>query len=237
MKNIIIKIGITSFAIAFLFNINFVLADDCGELRPIIDKYYKASQEENIDAYMSVMDQDYLRENLLDNYEDYVKAAWEVYDTKKYELNPYNCRLEENDALMYFNMKSTLVSNGEEVEIQKNYVALFDKLDTWKIKYVVDEDVFSQFQDALTSQLYLDATKDITYDELDKADDLIAYDKMVQEIEKGNYQDNISEGVENRDNNLDYSEGKSSSKLFVTMIVVTGLLAGTIFYYKKKKRV
>jgi len=232
MKNSFKIIGIVSFVVAFLFNTNLALADDCGELKPILDKYYQASQAENIEDYMAVMDEKYLRENLLDNYEDYVKAAWEVYDTKSYELSSYNCKMEDSNALMYFNMKSTLVSEKGEVELQRNYVALFDKIDTWKIKYVVDEDVFSQFQDALSSQLYLDATKDMIYDELDKADDLIAYDKMVQEIEGGDYKDNITEGVKNSDIPSDKNSG--GSKIFFLLILVS--IPIIIFLYKKKKR-
>ena len=65
MKNC--KIVSFLIALSLVFSFNIVLADSCDELRPVLDKYYEASQAENIEAYMEVMDQEYLRENLLDN--------------------------------------------------------------------------------------------------------------------------------------------------------------------------
>ncbi len=222
---------IVSFVFLFIFNVGLVQADSCDELRPILDKYYKASQDENIDEYMTVIDVNYVRENLLDNYEEYVGSAWEVYDTKSYELSPYNCKMETEDALMYFNMKSTLVSEEGEVELQKNYVALFNNIDGWKIKYVVDEEVFSQFQDALTSQLYLDATKDMIYAELDKADEVIAYEKLVEEIESGEYSDTVSEGVEKRE--ITKTEDSGGSKLMYLLLFIS--IPIMIFIFAKNK--
>jgi len=235
MKNYKVPFGrkIISFLIAlsFILSFNIVLADSCDELRPVLDKYYEAGQAENIEVYMEVMDQEYLRENLLDNYEDYVKSAWEAYDTKSYELSSYNCKIEDKNALMYFNMKSTLESDGKEVELQKNYVASLHNVDGWKIKYVMDEEVFSQLQSSLHTQLFLDATKDVTDKDLNIIDDLIAYDKVVQEIESGDYQDDVLEGVaprpvikdEKSDTNVSYYI------LFIAFVAV-------VFVVIKKKK-
>jgi len=226
----IIKI-IPALVLLFILNITIVSADTCDDLRPILEKYYEAGKNEDMDAYMSVMDQDYIKENLLDNYSDYVKAAWEIYDTKSYALSPYNCKIEDEQALMYFNIDTVLVSEDEDYPLQRNYVALFHKLDTWKIKYVLDEDIFAQFQSALYTQLFLDASKEDMHDSLDKVDQLLAYDQMVASLTAENLLDTVADGVAPRGKSSKNQDEKSSS-LFYLMLLVT-IAGGTFAYYKK----
>jgi len=227
------KIIISLTALSVLLSFNIALADSCDELRPVLDKYYKASQEENIDAYMAVMDTDYLRENLLDNYEDYVKSAWEVYDTKDYKLENYNCRIDGRDALMYFNLSTTLLSDGQEVSTQRNYVALFSNDDGWKIRYVMDEDVFSQFQDSLYTQLFLDATREELDRTVDDAEAVIEYAQIEEELLASDFENTIGEGVpERKVGQKSDDEGDSKIVYYVLLIVVLVVVA---FVFLKKK--
>jgi len=233
IKNI--KILILVFV--FIFNFQIALADSCDELKPIIDKYYQTSQEENIGSYMEVMDIEYLRENLLNNYEDYVKSAWEVYDTKDYELKLYNCRIENKEALMYLNLKSILLSQGEEVETQRNYVARFHNVDGWKIKYVMDDDVFSQFQSSLHTELFLDATRDELIKSLDDSDVLLEYAQLEKDILANDFDDTISEGVQKKDTkkNIDhnYKEKESNKTILILLIIIIPII---VYIAKKKKK-
>lgn len=234
------KIIISLLVFSFLFHpgafplvsFNFVLADSCDELKPVLDKYYQASQEENIESYMSVMDVDYLRENLLDNYEDYVKSAWEVYDTKDYKFDIYNCKTEDSEALAYFNLSTTLLSDGQEVSTQRNYVALFSNVDGWKIRYVMDEDVFSQFQSGLQTQLFLDATKDEIIKTTDDAEAVVEYSKIEEELLASEFEDTISEGVEKRE--ISSKEDGGGSIMFKLLLFIS--LSIIIFLFIKKKR-
>ena len=222
---------------SFIFSFNFALADSCDELKPILDKYYGASQEENINDYMSVMDIDYLRANLLDNYEDYVKSAWEVYDTKDYKLDIYNCKMEDVDALAYFNLSTTMLSEDQEVETQRNYVAFFSKPDGWKIRYVMDEEIFSQFQSSLNTQLFLDATKDQIIKASEDAEAVLEYAKMEEELLASDFNDTVSEGVEKKDVknkiNYNYKEKRNGKTIFLILFFLSPI---AIFVFVKKKK-
>ncbi len=222
---------------SFIFSFNFALADSCDELKPILDKYYGASQEENIDDYMSVMDVEYLRANLLDNYEDYVKSAWEVYDTKDYKLDIYNCKMEDIDALAYFNLSTTMLSEDQEVETQRNYVAFFSKPDGWKIRYVMDEEIFSQFQSSLNTQLFLDATKDQIIKASEDAEAVLEYAKMEEELLASDFNDTVSEGVEKKDVknkiNYNYKEKRNGKTIFLILFFLSPI---AIFVFVKKKK-
>jgi len=232
------KILICFVVFSFVFSFSVVRADDCDDLRPILDKFYQASQEENMEVYMALMDHDYLRDNLLDNYEDYVKSAWEVYDTKKYTIEDYNCKIEEVNAIMYFNLKATFVSQNQEAETQRNFIALFSKLDSWKIRYVMDEDVFSQFQSSLHTQLFLDATKENLIKSEEDIGAVMEFAKMEEELLASDFEDTVTNGIVSRklisgDENI-YDKG-NSFLYFILFIVLAGG-GGFIFYKIKNKK-
>lgn len=229
------KIIISLVVFSFVFSFNFALADTCDELRPVLDKYYQASQEENIDAYMAVMDKDYLRENLLDNYEDYVKSAWEVYDTKEYKIENYNCKMEKDDALMYFNLSTTLLSEGQEISTQRNYVALFSNVDGWKIRYVMDEDVFSQFQNSLYSQLFLDATKEEITKTVDDAEVVAEYAKTEEALLASDFENTISDAVPDRKIAQKQNNESGGSLLKYILFIIALLAVIAIFLNNKFK--
>ncbi len=230
MKNIFLLISII---LLFIFINTPALADSCLELSPVLEKYYKAGQEENLEKYMEVMDQNYLRENLLNNYKDYVKSAWEVYDTKHYEIKKYNCKLDRENALMYFNLKSTLSAKEKDIETQRNYIALFHKIgEEWKIKYVMDEDIFSQFQSGLYAQLFLDASKDEIHKEVDKANQIIEYNKITEELLKENLPNTIEDGIIRK--KIDSKE--SSNKNKIIYIFLTLIIGGSFIFIKIKKK-
>gem|GEM_PF-2040898 len=113
-KNIILIISLS------IISLSIVSANDCDILKPTLDQFYSASKDENLEEYMNIIDMDYI-ETMVENYDEYVKSAWEVYDVSDYEIKAYNCKIENDDAIFYFNLKSTLV--GEETtEVQRNYI-------------------------------------------------------------------------------------------------------------------
>lgn len=223
----LLKISLPLFL--FVYSSGTVLADSCAELSPVVDAFYEASKNESLDAYMALIDTDYVRENLLDNYEEYVQSAWDVYDTKSYSVEYYNCKIEGTSALVYLNLDTTLVSDGTEQQVRRNYVGLLEKIGTWKIRYVLDEDVFTQFQTSLHSQLFLDATKDIIINEIDNAEALIEQEQFEQSLEGQGYEDTVSEGSSNNSQ----SQNDSSTLWFIIGFVLL-LLAGGFVVWKRK---
>lgn len=189
----------------FISNIGIVLADDCAELQPVLDQFYSASKDENIKDFMAIIDKDYVKKNLLDNYEDYVKSAWKVYDVSNYKITPYNCKIDWKNAIFYFNLKSTIIWGKKTVDSQRNYVWVFHKLDNWKIRYVMDEENFDKYLNAKYSNLFVKGTKDIIDKEINNANQLVKEAqqlsgqldtwKVIQSNNNDNYKNNKANNI------------------------------------------
>jgi len=186
----------------FIGNIGIVLANDCTELQPVLDQFYSASKDENIEDFMAIIDQNYVKKNLLGNYEDYVKSAWKVYNVSDYKIIPYNCKIFWENAIFYFNLKSTIIWWGKTIHNQRNYVWIFHKLDNWKIRYVMDEEIFDQYQEVNYSNLFVESTQDIIDKEIDNAN------QLVEEIQQLSGQQNTWEIMQSND---DYNNDESNN--------------------------
>ncbi len=193
------------FAVLMLVSGSLVSANDCDILKPVLEQFYSASKNENLKNYTDVMDMDYIKENMLDNYEDYVKSAWKVYDISNYEIKIYNCKIENDDAILYFNLKSSLLGEGKTIENQRNFIWIFHKLDDWKIRYVMDEEIFDKYQDAKLGNLFVGATEEV----LDKA--IKDATETAQFIEQGTW------SMINKYNSMGESSKKNSSDIASTV--------------------
>lgn len=200
MKNIILGF----FIIVFWTNLTFGAVSDCSELKPVLEQFYSASKNENLDEYMQVMDKEYIVNNMLENYEDYVKSAWEVFDVVSYEITDYNCKIDWNSAVYYFNVKSKLKTEEWETDVQRNYVWYFHKLDDWKIRYVTDEDIIDEFKQAN----YWNIVMESIWELIDEP--IIASEKFVEQVDSLEEIDNtlawdIEENWNDSENNTDNS--------------------------------
>jgi len=198
-KSIILVISL------FIISSAIVFANDCNILKPTLEQFYNASKDENLEDFMSVIDIDYAKENLFENYEDYVKSAWEIYDISDYKIKVYNCKIENNNAIFYFNLKSTLVWD-ETIEVQRNYIWVFHKLDSWKIRYVMDEEIFDKYQNAKYGNLFVGATDaiiDKTISDVENSIEIAEqWTEYIEKLMKENEERNIellSDSAENLD--------------------------------------
>ena len=184
---------------------------DCETDFSTLEKYYEASKNEDYDSYIALIDTNYVYDYLADEqaYADYVKSAWEVYDTEKYELELLKCNELETGSIIFFNVKATLLSDGEKIKLNRDYAAVFEN---GKIQFVMDMDLFSLHQSQAYLLQYYNVTKPIIDEELDKAEAISNY-------------------IEN--NEIDYEKKNNSSWVFIIIIVIIAI-AG-LFYFKKEK--
>lgn len=199
--------------ILILFSLIFTVsgAVNCDDLYEVVDKYYKISQDENYNEYIKLMDTDYIYKNLADeeSYKNYVKSAFEVYETKDYEIKYHKCNeiYDGKEALVFFNMESTISAEGKDFDLQRDYVASLRNVNNvWKIQFVMDLETFSFHQNMMYNLMYLNETKEIL---VQNVEDLEEYEAYLENIEK------IESEIE---------ENSSSSFLYWILIIVISIV-------------
>ncbi len=206
---------ITILMLPFVFYESFA----CDDLYSLIDKYYSVSKQENYDEYIQLMDTEYIYKNIADSesYENYVKSAFEVYDTKDYDIKYHKCVkiLDDSEALVFFNMKSSINSDGKTYNLQRDYVASLRDSNGFKIQFVMDLETFSFHQNMMYSLMYINQTKDILEKDI----------KHIEEYEK--YNENIQLIEEKQD----------SSYTFLWLILILILVLSLLVIKKYRKRI
>ena len=223
--------------ILFLSSMLFVTpahANSCDALKPVLQNYYEASKNEDMDTYLSLVDMTYVKENMIENYEDYVRSAWEVYDTKDFKLNFYNCKTKDTDSLVYLNVQTSLTADGKDYDTARNYIATLHKInDAWKVRYIVDEDTYNQFQTSAGSLLFLDATKDTILTEMDNAEKLAEYGEFVENLDTTKYSTEVSNEVSS---NTHSNNTKKGSGAWWAVILISILGLGAFLWHKHKNK-
>lgn len=149
-----------------------------------LEKFYEASKNEDFNSYISLMDTDYIYDYLADkeNYELYVKSAWEVYETKSYSVKLLKCNEIPTGSIVFSNVKSELVVEGEDVELDRDYAAIFEN---GRIQFVMDFETFMMHQNSAYMLQYYNYSKELVNKELEQAESLAAYLKNYEPVKKG----------------------------------------------------
>jgi len=229
-----IVIAINFFFIFSLISSSIVSAEFSGEKKDIyglLTQYYDDAKSKDIDKYMALQDSLYWEQALgMDNYKTYVLAVFNVTDIKDYEIVAPTILLQDNRALVYYELKSTLIirESNEEKAIDNDMVAfLFKYPEGWKIRYIV---LREQFDYKMVSG---------TLNNIAVADNYIKTDNST--LKEQFLADGIisQKDLDNAINNTNTASGKvrasgnSSSLVWIILAVI--ILAIVIFMLLRKK--
>lgn len=172
------------FGLVFLIIILPVVYADCDSDWQALESFYEASKNEDYDAYISLMDTDYIYEYVADEeyYEQYVKAGWEVYDTLSYEIEQEKCNDIGYGSVIFFNLESELEAEGEDFDIDRIYVAVFEE---GRLQFVMDLETFSLHQNQAYLLQYYNVTKNILKEEAREAEAKMEYVEVEEELYEG----------------------------------------------------
>ncbi len=124
---------------------NISFASDESDIIEVLDIYYQASVDEDIEKYMGVIDKDYYEYIMPEgedwNYEDYVLGVFSEISTLSYELeNKSVVIMDENTALVFYILISEVEhkETSEKVSINNDMVTFLYKYDNeWKIRWSI----------------------------------------------------------------------------------------------------
>lgn len=147
---------------------------NCAEDLETLEAYYEASMNEDYEAYIALMDTEYIYEYLADEryYRYYVEAAWDVYDTIEYSLDIIKCDELPTGSVIFVEVDSRIEAEGETFDIERVYVAVFEQ---GKIQFVMDYETFAFHQNHAYALQYFEETQDIIERSLAQSEHLLEH--------------------------------------------------------------
>ncbi|MGM5482716.1 MAG: hypothetical protein ACQESF_04605 [Nanobdellota archaeon] len=117
-------------------------ASPLEEAKQVIDDYYKYSMEKDVDSYAALFDQEYLNSIYGKDNKELFKEIFSYFQIKNYDID-YQYYTESDESMtVFFNIKSTTVIEEEEIEMDKDMVALFTKAEDVKLRYIISQEKF-----------------------------------------------------------------------------------------------
>lgn len=116
----------------------------------VVQQYYEADKNEDIDTLMSLTDFSHVDSADLDQFKADMRMSLEtlaeVFDTKSYTLSNEDVNINENDAFVFYHQNSVLEDfDGQTAEVDLDFVAVMRNVDgNWKITYTQPKDTFEQ---------------------------------------------------------------------------------------------
>lgn len=116
----------------------------------VVQQYYEADKNEDIDTLMSLTDFSHVDAGDLDQFKADMRTSLEtlaeLFDTKSYTLSNENVNINGNDAFVFYHQNSLLEdSDGQTAEVDLDFVAVMYNVNgEWKITYTQPKDTFEQ---------------------------------------------------------------------------------------------
>jgi len=158
------------------------------ELEGILTTFYQASVDEDVDMYMSVLDELYIEQVSAEMgegfvYAEFVAGTFDYFDTDRFSLDDLQFYGDEASALVTYSLKAKASSkDGEKLDIDNDMIAFFWNYDgEWKLRWTMlrttfDEkmlaDMFNQY--IIEDTVFDNEEYDVFQDALDKG--IIAMD-------------------------------------------------------------
>ncbi|MBU2637436.1 MAG: hypothetical protein KJ955_00515 [Nanoarchaeota archaeon] len=127
--------------IVILLAMNIVFATPAESLQD----YYEADKNEDINKMLELTDFSNVDSEFKEETKKSLIALAEIFDTTYYEITDTREFIDEENALVYYHLKSELTDfSGESATIDEDFVAVMHNPGIWKIVYVQPKNSFEQ---------------------------------------------------------------------------------------------
>lgn len=141
----ITTIKITIYIILIVLLTTNVQANSLEQAQTSIDKFYKYTQEQNVDAYAALFDQEYLINLYGTDYKTGLKEVLSYITITNYKITPQYYTESEDSLTYFFNLQSNVVIENEKTKLDNDLVGLFTKQNNEvKLKYVMLQEIFME---------------------------------------------------------------------------------------------
>lgn len=122
-----------------LVSISFVSATPLDSL----NKFYQASVDGDIDAYIAIQDPLFLEQQEMDA-TAYFQSSFDEVNTLDYEIINPEVFEEENSTLIFYELKGDAEIDGEQISIDNDMVAFLWKYDDWKVRWSITRTLYEE---------------------------------------------------------------------------------------------
>ncbi len=180
-----------------------------------LDEFYSAAKDEDIDRYTSVMEMEYyeaLYED--DGFIQYIQQTFDDFETLSYEVIDPTLIINEDSAIVFYELKAEVELDGEKKKIDNSMVAVLYKYpEGWKLRWSILQTLFEH---KLQYEALFDAAVEMTMAKT-----------------------NLSIKEEMKQLGIDYdvvlepNEKKGGWFKYIMIIIIIG---GIVFYFKDNSR-
>lgn len=110
--------------------------------KQVIDDYYKYSMEKNIDSYVSLFDQNYLKKIYGEDYKALFEEVFNYFEIGDYNISYQYYTESEESMTVFFNLKGKTTIDWKKVDMDNDLVAFFTKDNNLKLKYIILQEEF-----------------------------------------------------------------------------------------------
>jgi len=201
------------FIIMFLFSAIIISNIALGVSQPIdvLNEFYQASIDKNIDKYISVQDSLFIEK--FGDYKSYFENTFNEVDFINYEILNPEVFEKENRTLIFYELKGTFEIDGNKTDIDNDMVAFLWKYDDWKVRWTITRDLFEK---KIQYAMIMDTSIEMLFEE--------ASNKTIK-------QQMVDEGL---DVTFDDETLDETSATFWPWIILLVLLAIFVYFYIKK---
>ena len=171
------------FSSTFLYS--FELIDDAKQ---IVDDFYLHSQNNDVDSYVELFDENYIVSLYGDDYKEFFEEVFTYSEILDYDLDFHEYTYSSNSLSFFFTLNSNVIIEGEEKSLDNDLVAFFNinRGGDIKLRYIMLQSVFIEemnketfFRTLISSEI--DESLDLFQEAIDEG--IIDEDEMIRELE------------------------------------------------------
>lgn len=129
-----------------------------------LDAYYTAFMQEDIDAFMDLVDASNATHSQLSSTREFTMLLWEKYDTDSYSLSGLECIEDWENALCRYSLRAE-ISGAETLSYDLDYIALIHKVSgQWKVSFAMPLDEYLETREEQEKLAIVDTMLDDEHD-------------------------------------------------------------------------
>ena len=194
----------------------FCYAAPIEDAKQTIDHYYKYSAEKDVDSYIALFDQEFLDGIYGDDARELFEEVFDYFQIQDYKLDFQYYTASEESMTVFFNLKSNVIIEGEEVDMDNDMVALFTKDEGVKLRYIMLQE---QFVRLMNKEFVYDAA----ISRVVEKDNDLKNEAEERGIELENYKDLFEQKIAEHD-------AKHSSRFWTWTILVLAVLFVSFYF-------
>ncbi len=136
-----------------------------ASVQTVVNNYYQASADENMDRFLSTMDLSEYTADDISSMKTIIQKIWDNYDTDYFSIRNFHYTQDGDYALAKYTLNAS-ISGAEDITYQLDYVMLLHYTQgDWKVVWVKPLQEYLDESDNISALLTADAAINLSYED------------------------------------------------------------------------